>query len=36
MIKEPIPKLKITSLNSVFRIINRVLNHENNPKILDD
>jgi hypothetical protein len=36
LINEPIPKLKIASLNPVFRIINRVSNHENNPKILDD
>ena len=36
LLNEPIPKLKIASLNPVFRIINRVSNHENNPKILDD
>ena len=36
IINEPIPKLKIASLNPVFRVINQVSNHENNPKILDD
>jgi len=29
---ELIPKLKIASLNSVFRIINQVSDHENNPE----
>jgi hypothetical protein len=29
---EPIPKLKIDSLNPVFRIINQVSDHENNPE----
>jgi hypothetical protein len=32
LITELIPKLKIASLNPVFRIINQVSDHENNPE----